>query len=229
MELINSIRRKRDPSKAKILKRFFKTSRGEYGEGDVFLGVTVPTLRKIVKDYPGNIKLSEINILLDSKFHEERLAGLLFLVKLYNKGQNRDKIASFYLKNSSRINSWDLVDLSAPNIVGEYLYSRNKKVPRKLILSKNLWERRIAIVSTLFLIRKNSFSETLRVSKLLLSDNHDLIHKAVGWMLREVGKRDQKILEDFLETNYRGMSRTTLRYAIERMSPSRRRYYLTKQ
>ncbi len=215
--------------KSKILSKFFKTKKGEYGEGDLFLGITVPKIRSLVKEYWEETSLKELKELLKSKFHEERLTALLILVKKYESSENKKRVVDFYLKNLIHVNNWDLVDLSAPNILGDFFSENPKKILYKLAKSKNLWEKRIAIVSTLTFIRKNNFNDTLKISRILLKDKHDLIHKSVGWMLREVGKRDLKVLENFLEENYKQMSRTTLRYSIERMPPTKRRYYLTKQ
>ena len=215
---------------AKILQRFFKTGKGEYGEGDIFLGIKVPIQRKLAKKYLG-LKLNDIQKLLNSKIHEERLVGLLILVSQYNKTRDSKKkreIFYFYLNNTAKINNWDLVDLSAPNIAGDYLlnnYSK-KNILYKLARSKNLWEKRISIVSTFAFIRQKKFEDTLAISEILLGDTHDLIHKAVGWMLREVGKKDQNVLEEFLKKNYNNLARTTLRYAIERFEEKKRKSFL---
>lgn len=220
-----------DPMQAKILQRFFKTGRGEYGEGDIFLGIKVPIQRKLAKKYLG-LKLNDIQKLLNSKIHEERLVGLLILVSQYNKTRDSKKkreIFYFYLNNTAKINNWDLVDLSAPNIAGDYLlnnYSK-KNILYKLARSKNLWEKRISIVSTFAFIRQKKFEDTLAISEILLGDTHDLIHKAVGWMLREVGKKDQNVLEEFLKKNYNNLARTTLRYAIERFEEKKRKSFLS--
>ena len=213
--------------KAKILQGFFKTKRGQYGEGDSFLGVTVPMQRKIAKSSITRITLNNIQELLDSRIHEERLVGLLILVEKYK--ESPEEIYNFYLAHSKGINNWDLVDLSAPKIVGDYLLDkRDRKILLKLARSKNLWEKRIAIVSTWAFIRKGDFEKTLEISRMLRGDKHDLIHKAVGWMLREVGKRDKEVLEDFLEENYSKLPRTMLRYAIERFPEGERKTWLRK-
>ena len=206
---------------------FFKTGKGEYGEGDVFLGITVPEQRKIAKKY-FNLSLNNLKILISSKIHEYRLISLFILINKYKKSDNKDKkkIFNFYLKNTKCINNWDLVDISAPNIVGDYLLSKDKKILYKLAKSKNLWERRISIISTFRFIRENQFKDTLKISEILLNDEHDLIHKAVGWMLREIGKRDQKIEEKFLKKYYKTMPRTMLRYAIEKFEENKRKSYL---
>ncbi|MFI5293873.1 MAG: DNA alkylation repair protein [Thermodesulfovibrionales bacterium] len=182
-----------DPEKAKILARFFKTGKGQYGEGDVFLGIVVPKQRTVAKKYSG-LPLRDIGRLLTSKIHEHRLVALIILANAYKNAdtEGRERIVDFYLKQARNINNWDLVDLSAPNILGEYLLDKDRTVLYRLAGSKNLWERRIAIMSTFAFIRKNDFKDTLRICELLLNDSHDLIHKAAGWMLREVGKRDLK-------------------------------------
>ena len=218
-----------DPEKAKILSRFFKTGKGQYGEGDVFLGIVVPKQRTVAKKY-SRLPLRDIGRLLTSKIHEHRFVALLILVDTYKNAdkEDRGKIAGFYLKQKRNINNWDLVDLSAPNILGEYLLDNDRTVLYRLAGSKNLWERRIAIMSTFAFIRKNDFKDTLRIAGLLLRDSHDLIHKAVGWMLREVGKRDLKAEEDFLRSNYMAMPRTMLRYAVERFDEEKRKMFMNK-
>ncbi len=219
----------KNKEKAKILSRFFKTGKGEYGEGDVFFGITVPDQRKVAKKY-SNLNLEEVQDLFSSKIHEHRLVALLILIKKYKSSDAkvRKGFFDFYLKNTKNINNWDLVDLSASHIVGNYLLDKNKSILYKLAKSNDLWERRISIISTFEFIRNNRFEETLKISELLLNDRHDLIHKAVGWMLREVGKRDQEIEEQFLKKHYRNMPRTMLRYAIERFDKDKRKFYLVK-
>jgi 3-methyladenine DNA glycosylase AlkD len=226
---VRELNKLKNPAKAKILAGFFKTGKGEYGEGDVFLGITVPLQRTVAKKFIG-LDFLEIQKLLNSKIHEHRLVALLILVEKYRKGEEKEKgkVVKMYLKNTKKINNWDLVDLSAHYILGDYLLTRNRKILYKLACSKNLWEKRIAIISTFALIRAGEFEDTLKISKILLKDNHDLIHKAVGWMLREVGKRDQKVEEKFLLRYYSDMSRTTLRYAIERFPKEKRQSYLNK-
>ena len=206
---------------------FFKTGKGEYGEGDVFLGITVPEQRKIAKKY-FNLSLNNLKILISSKIHEYRLISLFILINKYKKSDNKDKkkIFNFYLKNTKCINNWDLVDISAPNIVGDYLLDKDRKILYKLAKSENLWEKRISIISTFRFIRENQFKDTLKISEILLNDEHDLIHKAVGWMLREIGKRDQKAEEKFLKKYYKTMPRTMLRYAIEKFEENKRKFYL---
>lgn len=217
--------------KASILSGFFKTGKGQYGEGDVFLGITVPEQRKVAKNYQ-HLTLSEIQELLSSRIHEHRLTALFILIYRYDKSDNdnKERIFEFYLKNIRSVNNWDLVDLSAHMILGDYIFDKlnHRKILYRFAKSRNLWERRISIIATLAFIRNNRFKETLEISKLLLKDDHDLIHKAVGWMLREVGKRNIKAEERFLKTNYQDMPRTMLRYSIERLPKEKRLYYIRK-
>lgn len=215
--------------KAAVLSGFFKTGKGQYGEGDIFLGITVPETRKVAQKYC-ILPLKDIKKLLKSSIHEYRLAALIILTNRFKKAleDEKGKIVEFYLDNTRWINNWDLVDLSAPNILGDYLYAKDKAVIYRLAGSDNLWERRISILSTFAFIKKGSLDDTLRVSEILLNDRHDLIHKAVGWMLRELGKREVQALERFLERHYRKMPRTMLRYAIEKLDEERRAYYLKR-
>lgn len=221
-----------DKQKAKILQGFFKTGKGQYGEGDIFLGIVVPVQRQIAKKYSALLTLTDLDKLIKSKIHEERLVSLLILVEKFQESKNENQkleIYSFYLKHSKFINNWDLVDLSAPKIVGVFLSKKNKKVLLSLARSENLWERRIAIVSTFYFITQGNPVETIKLSEVLLKDSHDLIHKATGWMLREVGKRcGEKYLENFLNTHYKKMPRTMLRYAIERLPKMKRLEYMKK-
>jgi len=212
---------------AEILQWFFKTGKGEYGEGDKSLGIRVPKIREIAKKYK-KLTPEEINKALKSKYHEERLCALLILVEKYSKAGEGEKeeIVKFYLANTKYINNWDLVDLTAPKILGKHLLNRNRKILTKLSRSENLWERRISILSTFEFIRNKDFSDTLKISKKLLKDEQDLIHKAVGWMLREIGKRDLKTEEEFLKKHYNKMPRTMLRYAIEKFPEKKRLAYL---
>ncbi len=228
-QLKKDLKKLANPEKAKILQRFFKTGKGEYGEGDVFLGITVPEQRKIAKKY-SELPLKETQKLLSGKIHEHRLTALLILVIKYKKSDDTDKkrISHFYIKNFKHINNWDLVDLSSEKILGDYLLEKDKSLLYKLAKSKNLWERRIAVITTFAFIRNNRFNDTLKISGLLLNDRHDLIHKAVGWMLREIGKRDQEVEEKFLQKHYRKMPRTMLRYAIEKFDEKKRQFYLKK-
>ena len=224
-QLKNDLKNQANPEKAKIYQNFFKTGPGQYGEGDTFLGLTVPNTRKIAIKY-SSLKLKDIEILLNSRSHEERLAALLILVQQFKN--NQKEIYNFYLKNSKKVNNWDLVDLTADKIVGPYLINKSKNILYKLAKSKNLWQRRIAIISTFHFIKNNQFEDTLKISELLLDDKHDLIHKAVGWMLRELGKKDQKTLELFLKKHHKKMSRTTLRYSIEKFPEDKRKLYLIR-
>ncbi len=212
---------------AAISRRFFKTGPGEYGEGDIFIGIKVPVLRKLVKEYP-DLSLRDIKTLLRSKYHEERLLSLFIMVDQFSKGDQKKKksIYALYLKSTGFINNWDLVDASAHHIVGPYLRDKNKAPLYELAQSEILWERRIAIMSTFHFIKKGEFSETLKIAETLLADREDLIHKAVGWMLREIGKRQLQIEENFLQVHYRQMPRTMLRYAIEKFPQAQRQRYL---
>ncbi len=214
-----------DSEKAKILQRFFKTGSGQYGEGDVFLGVSVPKLRWIARKHWDRINMDEIEKMLRSNIHEKRLVALLILIELFK--DNPKVVYNFYLRNLKGVNNWDLVDLSAPKIIGSYLLDKKDRgILDELASSENLWEKRIAIVSTFTFIQDGEFDDCLRIAKVLLKDKHDLIHKAVGWMLREVGKRDEDLLREFLARHYNEMSRTTLRYAIERFGEDLRIKYL---
>jgi 3-methyladenine DNA glycosylase AlkD len=216
-----------DRQKGRFLQKFFKTGRGEYGEGDLFLGIRVPEVRKLAKRCQG-LPLPEALELLKSSFHEERLLALLILAGAYPRADEPAKRAIYeiYLENVKSINNWDLVDISAPSIVGAHLFAKSKQPLYQLAKSKNLWKRRIAVMATFYFIRHNRFSATLKISRMLLSDGEDLIHKAVGWMLREVGKRDPQAEEDFLRMHYQRMPRTMLRYAIERFPEAKRRMFL---
>ena len=213
--------------KARVLQGFFKTGPGEYGEGDLFLGVIVPYIRKVAKEFQG-AALSEITALLRSGVHEERLLALLMLVHAYADGDisQKKKIYGLYLKNTTYINNWDLVDLSAPNIVGAHLADKSRKPLYMLARSRDLWKKRIAILATFRFIKQNDFHDALAIAAILLQEEHDLLHKAVGWMLREIGKRDLRAEERFLKPRYQTMPRTMLRYAIERFPEDKRQRYL---
>ena len=227
-ELRKELKKFADPKKAKFLERNFKNGKGEYAEGDIFLGISVPVARRIaIKN--SNISLKEVSYLLKSKIHEERFIALEILVHKFDKSDSdieKENIYEFYLSNTAKINNWDLVDTSAEYILGDYLSNKDKSVLYNLAKSSNLWERRIAIISTFHFIKNSKFKDTLKISELLLKDKHDLIHKAVGWMLREVGKRDKNVLEDFLSKYYNQMPRTMLRYAIEKFPENIRKQYL---
>ena len=216
-----------DPKRAKALARFFKTGKGEYGEGDVFIGIKVGGQRRVAKKYTA-LNFTSLQKLIGSKYHEHRLVTLLILVNKFQKTneKEKEKIIDFYLKNAKRVNNWDLVDLSAPKLLGPYLLDKDRKILYKLACSKNLWEKRIGMMATATFIREGQFEDTFKIAKILLEDKHDLIHKAVGWMLREVGKRDQKAEEKFLKKHYQAMPRTMLRYAIEKFDETKRQAYL---
>lgn len=209
------------------LRKYFKTGKGEYGEGDRFLGIQVPVLRKIARKYR-KISIGEVSELVKSQFHEERLFSLLVLVESFKRANDKDKkiIYTLYLSNTKFINNWDLVDASAGHIIGAYLLTRDKKPIYALARSKNIWERRISIMSTSYFMKYNRFVDTLNIAEMLLGDEEDLIHKAVGWMLREIGKRDFELEERFLGKYYKSMPRTMLRYAIEKFPEERRKIYL---
>jgi 3-methyladenine DNA glycosylase AlkD len=204
------------PERASGAARYFKTGEGEYGAGDIFLGVTVPAMRKIALRYR-DLRLDDLQRLFDSKVHEHRAAALEVLVSQYKRGDEKDRqqIFDFYLRNTKCVNNWDLVDASCRGIVGEHLRTRPRKVLDKLARSKSLWERRIAMVSTMPLVWEGETDDALRIAGLLLGDEHDLIHKAVGWLLREVGDENQAVLVGFLTEHYERVPRTALRYAIE--------------
>jgi 3-methyladenine DNA glycosylase AlkD len=215
------------PERALHCQKFFKTGLGEYGEGDVFLGISVPEVRKLVREYRG-LKLPEIEQILCSPFHEARLFALLSMADCFQRGSEfeQKEVYNLYMNSTDRINGWDLVDCSAHHIPGAYLWGKNRQPLYDFAVSGSLWKRRISIIATLHFIRKNSLTDTLEISELLLNDKEDLIQKAVGWMLREAGKRDRKLEEDFLKTRYRNMPRTMLRYAIEKFDEQTRNRYL---
>jgi len=221
------LRQLADPETAVQSLRFFKTGKGEYGEGDLFLGIRVPVLRKRAKQYH-DIPLAVSGELLKSEYHEERLFALIVLVEQFKKSgpDQAEAIYHLYLEYTQYINNWDLVDISAAHIVGAFLYKRDRQPLYDLAVSKELWERRISIISTFYFIRCNEFGDTLNISKRLLKDKEDLIHKAVGWMLREIGKRNLKTEEVFLKKYYQKMPRTMLRYAIEKFDEEKRKNYL---
>ena len=226
-EIKSELRNLADPVRATHSLRFFKTGPGQYGEGDKFLGLTVPQMRKLVRKYRGLEDTAALE-LLASPWHEERLVALLLLVEGYRRGDEvrRRRIHRAYLANARWINNWDLVDASAEHVVGPHLDAEEIALLERLARSRNMWERRIAIVSTFHFIKRKEFRPTLKIAPMLLDDSHDLIHKAVGWMLREVGKRDRKTLDGFLKKHYRTMPRTMLRYAIERLPERIRQKYL---
>lgn len=222
-----ALKAKSDKARAKIYSRFFKTGPGEYGEGDKFIGVKVPDQRLISKEFR-SLDFESLESLINSRIHEERALALFILIIQFKSGTDKDKkkIFQFYIRNRRGINNWDLVDLSAPHIPGPYLVDRDRSILYKFARSNDLWERRIGILSTFAFIRQDDFRDTLRISEILLADEEDLIHKAVGWLLREIGKRDIKTLESFLKRNHSKMPRTALRYSIERFPEAKRLRYL---
>ncbi len=226
-KIINELKILATEERKRTNEWFFKTEKGSYGYGDIFIGVTVPDIRKISKKFSSIISLSETKKLIQSPIHEVRLCALIILVNQY-KNDNPDEIFDFYIQNISYINNWDLVDTSAPYITGDYFYRNTKKRNMMFEFSKSesLWIRRISIISTFYFIRNNEFSETLEIAKTLINDEQDLIHKAVGWMLREVYKRDEGLVKTFLISNYDQLPRVMLRYAIEKMDKVERIQYL---
>ena len=226
-KIINELKILATEERKRTNEWFFKTEKGSYGYGDIFIGVTVPDIRKISKKFSSIISLSETKKLIQSPIHEVRLCALIILVNQY-KNDNPDEIFDFYIQNISYINNWDLVDTSAPYITGDYFYRNTKKRNMMFEFSKSesLWIRRISIISTFYFIRNNEFSETLEIAKTLINDEQDLIHKAVGWMLREVYKRDEELVKTFLRSNYDQLPRVMLRYAIEKMDKVERIQYL---
>lgn len=218
------LRGKTSPENAKQLQIFFKTGKGEYGEGDMFIGVKVPEVRKLAKEFK-DASFEEIQELLNSEIHEHRQLALFILELQYSKTKN-EKIVEIYKSNLKSINNWDLVDFSAPKILGKYYFCNDKSYLYNLANSRQLWEKRIAMLSTFYFIQHNDFDDALKIAEILLKDEHDLIHKSVGWMLREIGKRNIKIEEDFLKKHCRKMPRTMLRYAIEKFPENKRKKYL---
>ena len=226
-DIRSKLRKLGDKQKATILQGFFKTGQGGYGKGDIFIGVRVPEIRKLAEKYQ-DISTTDVQKLLKSPLHEERLLALIILVIKYSKGNDvvKKRIYKLYLKNTRHINNWDLVDLTAEKIVGDYLTDKSKEPLYKLAKSNSLWERRISIMATFHFIKQNNFVQTLIVAEMLLKDKEDLIHKAVGWMLREIGKRHLSTEAKFLNEHSQEMPRTMLRYAIERFPESKRQGYL---
>jgi 3-methyladenine DNA glycosylase AlkD len=216
-----------DKEDARFLQGFFKTGVGQYGEGDIFLGIRIPALRKMAKEYKA-LPLKEVLLLLRSPYHEVRLFALILFVNTFAKSDEtiQKKIYNLYVANTRYINNWDLVDISAPNIVGAFLMERSRKPLYQLAKSKSLWERRMATLATFYFIKNNQCADALKIARILLQDKEDLIHKAAGWMLREIGKRDIACAESFLQKHCQVMPRTMLRYAIERFTPSKRRKYM---
>ncbi len=227
--LKKDLRKFERPTKAKILTRFFKTGKGEYAEGDSFLGLKTDETKFVSKKYK-DLNYKDLKTLLLSKIHEERMTAIMIMVERFKKGdfKTKEEVYDFYCKNLLGINNWDLVDVSCPHIIGGYLFisKKSRKTLYDLARSDNLWLKRISIMSSFYFIRENDFEDSLKISKILLRDKHDLIHKAVGWMLREIGKRDMDVEEKFLRAHYKKMPRTTLRYAIEKFPESLRIKYL---
>lgn len=228
--VLNELLSMANPEKALFLQRFFKTGPGQYAEGDVFLGLIVPLTRSIAK---ANIQtpLAELQVLMDSEYHEARLCALLIIVEQFKKASpaEREVLYEFYLKNPRRINNWDLVDVTCPHVIGAYLLDKDRSRLYELAASDNLWEQRIAMVSTVTFIRHREYTDTLALAEQLITHTHDLMHKAVGWMLREVGKKDRDTLTDFLEAYATRLPRTSLRYAIEHYPEEQRQYFLKKK
>ncbi len=218
-----------DPERAMKLQGFFKTGVGGYGEGDIFLGVRVPDQRRISKKYK-NASLSDVLQLLRSRIHEHRLTALFILTEQFKKGTQeiRQQIVDLYLDNTTYVNNWDLVDSSAHKILGEWLVDKERKILYQLAESDTIWERRISIIATFAFINREDLTDALALAKILISDEHDLIHKASGWVLREVGKKDLAALEGFLLEYYQQMPRTMLRYAIERLPDEQRKFFLRR-
>lgn len=215
-----------DPAHAKAAQWYFKAGPGQYGEGDKFLGIRVPKLRALTREF-ATLDRASIVALLKSRWHEERLLAVLILVRQYERGNESDRhaIFSLYLKSLRHINNWDIVDSSAPHIVGRHLAGRGRATLVRLAKARSVWSRRVAMLATFYTIRHDDFADTLAIATMLLKDDHDLIHKAVGWMLREVGQRDRKALTTFLDRHAPGMPRTMLRYAVEKLPPAQRKAY----
>lgn len=229
MEILDEILSLADEAQSLHLQRFFRTGKGEYGEGDIFLGIKVESTRSIVKKYYKSISLNEIEELIKNPYHEVRSIALQLMVLKYEKLKIKDEIFELYLKNVHYINNWDLVDISAPKILGNFVFiNRNFDVINTLADSNHLWSERIAVVSQLYFIKHGEFEGIIKLCEKFLTHKHDLMHKACGWMLREVGKVDEKVLCCFLDKNYKIMPRTMLRYSIERLDEAKRKYYMTK-
>ncbi len=223
----NELAKLSDPEHAMKLQGFFKTGKGEYGEGDVFLGLRVPDQRRVAKKYR-KAPLTDVSELLRSEIHEHRLTALFILTEQFNKGneETRRRIVDLYLSNTAYVNNWDLVDSSAHKILGEWLIDKERGLLYELARSESLWERRISVISTFAFIRRGDMVDAVALAEALVDDEHDLIHKASGWVLREVGKKDQSVLEKFLLDHYKTMPRTMLRYSIERLPEELRRFYM---
>ncbi len=229
-QVIDAVHAHANPEKAKLLMRFFKTGKGEYGEGDLFLGIMVPVQRSIAKQFWKELTLNDVRSLLKNRYHEVRLIALMILIEQMKKADEKmkKKIFDLYLASTKYINNWDLVDLSSHRIVGEYLQDKDRSILYELARSPLLWNRRISIISCFAFIRSGDYRDALALSELLLKDKHDLMHKAVGWMLREIGKKDRAMEEQFLRKHAKTMPRTMLRYAIEKFDDETRKAYLAR-
>lgn len=230
-EILAALKTQASVERAKFVAGYFKTGKGQYGEGDIFWGLTVPAVRKIAMTYWKGMTLTDIALLLANEVHEVRLVGLLMLVKLFEMAQDekvRSAIYDFYLDHTKSINNWDLVDLSAPRIVGVFALSHPgaQACLKDLVTSKNIWERRISMIAMLAFVKAGEYKLPLQQATALLDDTHDLLHKAVGWVLREIGKQDSQVLETFLDKHAKTMPRTALRYAIEKFDDITRQHYL---
>lgn len=229
LQIQKDLRALANPKIAEHSQRFFKTGKGEYGYGDIFLGIRVPNLRKIAKEHQDELKSSQVKKLVRSKYHEERLTGLIVWSNQYIRSKDeksKEEIYQLYVSHFKYINNWDLVDVTCPHIIGRHLFERDRKIIFQWARSKDLWTKRISIITQLWFIRQNDLDDAFKIAKILLRDSHDLIHKAVGWVLREAGKKDRKRMEAFLTEHYQKMPRTMLRYAIEKLPESRRQKYL---
>lgn len=229
MNIKDELLKLKNDTQAQHLMRFFKTQKGQYGEGDRFLGIRVPKTREIAKKYYKSVSNKELQEMLNNEYHEIRLCALLMMVLIYEKTDCKKDIVKLYLDNTKNINNWDLVDLTAPKIIGaHYLDTKDDSIIQKLANSKHLWSERIAIVSQLSVLKANEFSLLIKLCEKFLSHKHDLIHKALGWMLREAGKKDEKVLFSFLDKHYKTMPRTALRYSIEKLTPKQKKFYMAK-
>lgn len=229
MEILEEIKAHGNKEDAVHLSRFFKSGKGEYGEGDIFLGINVPTVRSVAKKYYQEITLDDIQILIKNPYHEVRLMALMLMVFVYEKTEQKQEIFDLYMKNIEYINNWDLVDLSCHKIVGHFLHTnKNHESLYKLANTDHLWSNRIAVVSQYYFIKKGYFTHILALSEKFLTHKHDLMHKAVGWMLREMGKMDEKPLYDFLDKHHKSMPRTMLRYSLERLPKDKKEHYMRK-
>lgn len=230
MSIEKELLKLRNEEDAKHLMRFFKTGKGQYGEGDKFLGIRVPQTRNIAKQHYASVSFDVLQKMLDNEYHEIRLCALIMMVYIYEKTDKKREIVDLYLKNTKNINNWDLVDLTAPHIIGaEYIRTKDSSDIRQLAESKFLWEERIAVVSQLSVLKKGEVTLLIELAEKFLVHKHDLMHKAVGWMLREMGKKDENLLLDFLNKYSHVMPRTALRYSIERLSPEVRKFYMNKK